>query len=622
MSPRRIAAAAVLFGALSVLASILLQDLTYDEPWHLAWSRRLWEFGETERRSDLLYNSKMPISLVNVAAEKAARRAGVAAERDLLTAARLPGLVFFALVVGLSYALGRRLGGEWTGLAAAAAVAVDPNIVANAALATVDVPFAAATLLALLTALRHLERPGLGRATALGAAVGLALVTKYTALLLVPVALLSLVSGFRGARRSAALGQLLAACLAAILLVDLAYLGRGLFRAWESLGFRSDLMRGVAAAFPGLRLPLPADFITGFDIVQDQERTHPWNVILFGRGHGPGVVYYFAACWALKTPLVLLAASLGGLSRLPRRRPAPGVLVLGGTFVFLLAFLSFRLQAQLGYRLALMLVPLGAVLAALGWSGAPEEWRRRGLAVVVLLAVLESAPYLGNSLAFSNSLVLPKREAFRYLAGSNLDWGQNDAKVRAWMSQKDIAPSALEPASLQPGDNVFSVNSLAGISSPRRLRWARERLEPLEHFRHTHLRLHLDAAQYERFLEEDRSLPADGGDACLAPAQVEFRAGEWTPLPESLKTWLLCVFSPGRGELTIEGRRGGALLGQAGLERRDWERLRSTGQLVYRVGPGPRTLLVFAGGKLELRLNGPPGARVLGRVFEGSWRRK
>lgn len=619
---RRLAAVAVLFGAFSVLASILVQGETYDEPWHLSWSRRLWDAGETERRSNLLYNSKAPISLVNVAAEKAAGALGVEGERGLLIAARLPGLAFFALVVWFTFVLGRRLAGEWVGFAAVTAVAMDPNLAANAAVATVDVPFAAATLLVLVTSLKHAGAPGWLGATVLGAALGLAFVTKYTGFLLVPVVLLALAWSLWRRPLATVIGHTLAACLAALVVIDLAYLGTGLFRRLDSMGLRSEPLRAAAAVLPGLRLPLPGDFLTGFDIVQHQERTHPWDVNLFGPGRGPGVFYYFAACWALKTPLALAAATLGGLARLGRRRPAPGVIAVAASFLFLLGVLSFRLQAQIGYRLALMVVPLGLVLAATGWADAPEQKRRRGLAVVMALTALESLPYLGNSLAFTNSLVLPKREAFRYLAGSNLDWGQNDARVDEWMRRASLAPSALEPAHLQPGDNVFSVNSLAGLSSPRRLRWARERLTPLEHFRHTHLRLFISPSEYERYLDEDRSLPVDTQAECGAPATLEFRGGEWTRLPDSNVSWLLCVDSPTRGDLSIEGRRGGALLGQAGLERRDWERLRPGETLGYRVGPQVRTLLVFAGGQLELRLALAEGTRVSGRVNATRWRER
>ena len=72
MISRRAATAAALFGLVCVLLAIVKQDVTYDEPSHLAWSRRLWDEGVTERRSSLLYNSKTPVTLLSIAAQKAA----------------------------------------------------------------------------------------------------------------------------------------------------------------------------------------------------------------------------------------------------------------------------------------------------------------------------------------------------------------------------------------------------------------------------------------------------------------------------------------------------------------------------------------------------------------------
>jgi hypothetical protein len=618
---RRLATAAVLLGSLQVGASILIQDETYDEPWHLGWSRRLWDEGETERSSDLLFNSKTPVSLVNVAGEKLARAAGVADERRLLVAARAPGLGYFLALVGLSFLLGRRLAGPWAGLASAAAVALDPNVVANAAVATVDVPFAVATLLVVLSALRYASSPRAGAATALGVSFGLALMAKYTALLLLPLVLGAVLVALRRlpARRVAA--DLLAAGLAALLVLDAAYLAKGLFEPLGELGLRSPALRGLAASLPGLRLPLPADFLTGLDTVAFQERKHPWDVNLFGPGNRGGVAYYFVACWVLKTPIALAAATLVGIASLARRRPAPQTLAVVLAFAWLLGMLSFRLQAQLGYRLALMLVPLGVVLAAAGWAQASEAVRSRGLAAVLLLAGLESLPYLGNALAFTSALVLPKRDAFRYLAGANLDWGQNDAKVHAWLQREGLPPAVLEPRQLQPGDNVFSVNSVAGLSSPRRLRWLRQSgIEPIAHFRHTYVWFRVDPLRHEEYLEQDRSLPLDVAGQCSDAPRLEIPSAAWTPLPERNVSWLLCIAGEARGDFTIEARNGGTLVGQEDLDRRDWERLRPGEPVGYRVGPGTRTLLAFTRGKVELRLGYPSDVRVTGHVRDARWK--
>jgi 4-amino-4-deoxy-L-arabinose transferase-like glycosyltransferase len=624
------AAAALAFGSLCVLLAIARQDVTYDEPSHLAWSRRLWDDGVTERQSSLLYNSKTPVTLLNIAAEKTAGLAGQASGRSHIVAARLPGLLWFLLTVALTFVLARRLAGEWAAAAAAIVVALDPNLAANASVATVDVPFAAATLLVLLAALRHAEQPSVGRAIGLGGALALAFVAKYTAVLLLPAVLIALWVGARKTGLPRALGATAAAAAVTVAGICAAYLGVALFQPLGELTLRSAPMRLAAAWTPGVPVPLPADFLTGLDILLDQDRTHPWNVILLGREHGPGVWYYFLACWLLKTPVALLAYVLAGLVFAARRlRSAPALFVAGNAALFL-GFLSFQLQAQIGYRLGLMVLPLAAALAAAGWSlTRTPRLREAALLAAAGLGVVEVLPYLGNALAFTNAFVFPKRDAFRYLAGSNLDWGQNDEKVATWLEQAGMRPAAVEPAQLRPGWNVVSVNSLAGISSPRRYRWARERLEPEGHFRHTHLWFFLDDAAYARFLAEDRLLPEDSEDRCDRGEAVPLVAGEWASLPTSLVTWLICVSGDAPFDLTLEGRRGSALVGQPDRARRDWEQLRFGQPLVYRAGGGRRSLLVRPGGDVELRFT--PGAPGLlgavrlendGDLVEGSARRR
>jgi hypothetical protein len=94
-------------------------------------------------------------------------------------------------------------------------------------------------------------------------------------------------------------------------------------------------------------------------------------------------------------------------------------------------------------------------------------------------------------------------------------------------------------------------------------------------------------------------------------------------------TWLICVSGDAPFDLTLEGRRGSALVGQPDRARRDWEQLRFGQPLVYRAGGGRRSLLVRPGGDVELRFTpGAPG--LLGAVrlenddglVEGSARRR
>src|SRR5262245_41305075 len=74
---RRLTWAVAAVALASATYSAWAQGWTYDEPVHLLWSRRLLETGVSERDSQERFNSKTPVTIPNVLAEKAARAAGL-----------------------------------------------------------------------------------------------------------------------------------------------------------------------------------------------------------------------------------------------------------------------------------------------------------------------------------------------------------------------------------------------------------------------------------------------------------------------------------------------------------------------------------------------------------------
>src|SRR5262249_20288529 len=146
---------------------------------------------------------------------------------------------------------------------ATAACGLDPNLIANSAVATVDTPYALATVLAIASALGLAEQVSPWRGLALGAALGLAFAVKFTAFLLVPgvIAVPLLVPALRGrllSRRWA--GPAAAAALAALLVIAAAYRFHDIGVELNDVGWRWPVMARIAARFPHLRLPVPADF--------------------------------------------------------------------------------------------------------------------------------------------------------------------------------------------------------------------------------------------------------------------------------------------------------------------------------------------------------------------------
>jgi 4-amino-4-deoxy-L-arabinose transferase-like glycosyltransferase len=124
---------------------------------------------------------------------------------------RAVGCVLGALVIVLVGLLARRLAGDRAGLAAALLAALHPTLVAADGSLMSETLYGLWIALALLLALRLLDRPGAGAAAALGAAIGLAALTRSEALalLVLPVAPLALL-GHR--RRWGMLGLAVLAC--------------------------------------------------------------------------------------------------------------------------------------------------------------------------------------------------------------------------------------------------------------------------------------------------------------------------------------------------------------------------------------------------------------------------
>ena len=576
------------------------QDWTLDERVHLEWSRRLLDERVTERDSAGRFDSKTAFSLVHVVAHRAA--GGSFESPGARLAARLPTVLCLGLLFAATWALGRHVFGDTAPWVAVAMVALDPNLVAHGSVATVDVPYALATVLTLWTVLRFARRPTWPAGIALGASLGLAFLAKFSAVLLLPgLAAAVLVIGpderreWRRGRTILAL-LLVAATAAAVLCVGYVFAEVG--TPLGAIDLRSGPFRRLASALPGLRLPLPTPFLTGIDRSFASERSE-WGVVIFGRRFPHGVGYYFAVVWPLKTPLFLLAAQVGGLFAALRAgllRPRPA-LFLAVNLALTLTYFSFLFQTQLGFRFILMCVPLVAILAAPGLAVIAEGRRwAPAAALAIAVTLLETAPYAGNPLSFTNAAVQPKRLVFRVLADSNVDWGQNRDKIAAWMAERGIPANRLDPLHALPGTNVFTLNALtgAGVFDYERHRWLRENASPIGHLGHTYLVFELDDALYDRLLDENRRLApsayADGScgaeeAAQLAPGgKVPFEVDG--PAAES-RVWTLCVSTTRGTDLGLRGFKGGIRVGPLVSEADPkWETVLQDQLVWYRLEPG------------------------------------
>jgi hypothetical protein len=382
-----------------------------------------------------------------------------------LVSARRGILPFLALVVGLTFALGRRLYGDAVGLLAAAAVSTVPAVLGHAGLATTDVAATATFLLALLALLRWLETPTGGRAAAMGVALGLAFVTKMSVLTIAPAALAV------GLHRRRATGTPLP-LTRTLGQLGLAALASGLV-AWAfyrfSFGRPSDLadpvtLRGLLdgcargatsrrllAAALGWRLPAP-EIADGLVVLCAANGPGQSTSYLLGRITQDGFPLFFPLALAVKTPLPFLALAVWGLRASGRdrapdrwRRLAPALVAA----VVLLVVLPSRIN--IGVRHVLQLYPLLAIYVAVGLVALWNAGRLARACAVVLGAWQLATPVFAapDYMAWFNALA--GRHPEDVLLDSDLDWGQDLLRLEralAEMGAREVSVAYFGPSDL------------------------------------------------------------------------------------------------------------------------------------------------------------------------------
>jgi Dolichyl-phosphate-mannose-protein mannosyltransferase len=620
-----VSAFAVVFGLAACLASAWRAGETPDEPTHFEWSRRLLDTRITERRSNEYFESKAPISMLNVAARRVAKRAlGRAEPRALLFASRLPTVGLFALLLGTVFLAARAWVGPRAAHLATIACALDPSLIAHGGLGTVDVAFALFHLLTLCAAYALVQRPSVARGVFLGLALGLAFATKFSAVLLFPGAALAVLTLGTSQRTRKHAGRvalgLLAAGAAITLTICAAYLFTQVGTPLADIRWDSAPMTRLAELLPRLRLPLPADFLTGFDLSLARERDLKWRVVVFGTEYPRGVWYYFVLLWLMKTPFLILVAQVAGYllaarAKLFSRQPALRFLALN--LLLLLAYFSFLFHAQIGYRFVLMCLPLGYMIAAAGLASLEPTRHVRTLGALLLLVTLgENVAYWGNHLAFTNLAVQPKKLVFRWITHSNVDWRQNEDRLESYLVRAGIGRERLNPPHLLAGRNLLRHSHAGGNLRFERYRWVRENLTPVTHYDHTFLLFDLSAAEFERLLEETRRIAPSPRAAELCPAGASSQPtvpGQSVPLSDDenpRRDWLVCVDATDGADIAWRAASGSAVVGPADQPKTARDFVEADQEVWYRLAPGRHVLA----------LSGQDGIAGTWRVERGSAR--
>ena len=339
------------------------------------------------------------------------------ANRDLplLAWARVP-IVF--LTIGLAFLLwlwAREAGGSGAGLLALVIVTFHPAILAHGHLVTTDLAAAFWMLLASWLYWRFLRQPSLGGAAGVALALSAAVLTRLTAGVLAPV----------------------------FVVLGLAELARSGDRAvtfrWLATGAMACLLVFPLATCVVYALH-PQTFVEAVRFQIDHNARGHHAYVLGDRGRTGWWYYYLVVLLVKNTPgfLALMATAF-----VASRGRAPGLAARWHWITPALVILAFSSvgRIQIGERYILAFYVYVILWTATSCAGLLSSTRGRLWLGALLLVHVAPALWIAprGALTYFNPLAGGPTGGHRFLADSNLDWGQDLPRLAAWMRRKGVA---------------------------------------------------------------------------------------------------------------------------------------------------------------------------------------
>jgi Dolichyl-phosphate-mannose-protein mannosyltransferase len=381
-----------------------------------------------------------------------------------LTLARLGTLPFFVLACAVVWSWSNRRSSKRTALLSLLLFTLLPPVLAHSGLSTNDMAGAATLCLALYCFTLWIENPSWPATAWLGAATGLALASKFSALLFLPgcaaaLALLYLIVGtapLRHHRFWKLTGKVVVSLAVAYFVLWASYLFTlapieasrphvavdRLFGSHPAV--RDALGKILETPYPAGRVASGAGQVSFF---LGEWRRHGWW-------------YFFPVIFFVKTPLpFLLLAGIGSVFLIRSfkqdrdwRKIAPIL------FALVILGLSMSSHINIGVRHILAIYPLLSIVAG---HAASELWdgirwpvlSRSVIAIACVSLVISSVLAHPEFLAYFNCFA--SRHPERIEVDSDLDWGQDLVPLSRWLRARgvqDVAISYFGTADLTHAD--------------------------------------------------------------------------------------------------------------------------------------------------------------------------
>jgi hypothetical protein len=445
---------------------------TFDEPNYLQTGLSFWHGGNGNDVLMLRGTMPLPVDVEGlfVRVQELVRGKPLNPVRDLpqmLPAARGATLVFWLVLLIYAWKLGEMAGGFEGGLMATAMIAVEPIMLGHASLATTDIALTAFVIASACHLIQGRERNWRRRVGIPSLFCGLAILSKASGLIFVPLCMMAAeverlwpvnstsdsASSGGTADWAAFKHQLqpfwrdLAQIIGIGLLITIVYCGSGWHPEWSFVAWTKSLpphwFFRSAMVWLAEHLRIFNNGVTALGY-QFTHNMHGPPTYLLGRVQSSFWYYYpLALTIKVSIPVFVIALTVAWLYKDALRNCA-----IAAAAALLLFSIFMRLQ--IGIRLVLPLVALIIIGTAAALAKARRElgpgWKSGLLAAEFALAILwtgiAAVRVWPQGICYTNALWGGTSHGYLYLSDSNYDWGQGIPDLQKWQQahhQKRIA---------------------------------------------------------------------------------------------------------------------------------------------------------------------------------------
>ena len=377
---------------------------------------------------------------------------------SMLFYARLPMILLGAIGGIFMFFWVRRHYDQVTAVIAAIFYFLSPNILAHARLATTDIAATVLIMCAVFSFWDFISRYDKKSAVITGLFIGLAAMAKYSALLMLPVFSL-IVAGtiFRDAFRTRQFSgkKLLMFCLCLGISVIVLWAGylfefkpflENVLRPEAKAEFLSGRLQGI---FPGgsvkikeilYTVPVPLGSYALGVLGVLKHGAEGARTFFMGKTLYSGHPLYYIVAFFVKTPIPVIVLFFTGIGLSCRDQGKRSLNLYFVSMITIFMVMASRANLQLGLRYVLPVYPFIFVVAAYAaarFSAKGSYFRAICIAIGVWYLIIQALIW-PDYLSYFNEAIGGPGNGYKYLKGSNLDWGQDLPALKKYMDINGI----------------------------------------------------------------------------------------------------------------------------------------------------------------------------------------